>query len=572
MSINLLRNSKVYFTTNIKTTDPDRGRIIEGIGTDPDHTSSTTFEIQVLDDLTFSQTTAVETISVNETGTTPIRGQRTFNTALNPVDFNFTTYMRPNVASTTITCEENVLWNAMFGLDPIGGLNPAWTDGNTTTPTPASCVLTNSAKHQLQRFGLIVIFDNNAFLLDDCSLNTATIDFGIDAIASIQWSGQARRVRRVAAPTITSSGAWTGSLVGTYKPKVTTAPFIANKLTTVTLKSKIGTASSISSSVTTSAIGTNSSGNLVTLGSTTGLSVGDAVGFSGTGVGNISTQIIYYITSINSPDITISPTLGGTNLTLTTATPNLPLTLSKLGTFTAGSAPPAPITKSVNNTTVTTNLINLNNVAGLSIGDAVGFSGTVIGGINTSTTYYITSISSLSSGITISPTPGGTNVTLSTATAPTGTLTLIKLGGSISYTMPLTGGSITLTNNITYLTPAYMGTINEPIAYFTGSRSVTGSLTAYLRTGTGYSAELFQNLVNNIAVDSDPEFYLQVEIGGSASQTKVELEMPGVVLTIPTINAESVITTTVNFTAQGTINNLFDILQNNEIVLKYYTS
>jgi len=572
MSINLLRNSKVYFTTNIKTTDPDRGRIIEGIGTDPDHTSSTTFEIQVLDDLTFSQTTAVETISVNETGTTPIRGQRTFNTALNPVDFNFTTYMRPNVASTTITCEENVLWNAMFGLDPIGGLNPAWTDGNTTTPTPASCVLTNSAKHQLQRFGLIVIFDNNAFLLDDCSLNTATIDFGIDAIASIQWSGQARRVRRVAAPTITSSGAWTGSLVGTYKPKVTTAPFIANKLTTVTLKSKIGTASSISSSVTTSAIGTNSSGNLVTLGSTTGLSVGDAVGFSGTGVGNISTQIIYYITSINSPDITISPTLGGTNLTLTTATPNLPLTLSKLGTFTAGSAPPAPITKSVNNTTVTTNLINLNNVAGLSIGDAVGFSGTVIGGINTSTTYYITSISSLSSGITISPTPGGTNVTLSTATAPTGTLTLIKLGGSISYTMPLTGGSITLTNNITYLTPAYMGTINEPIAYFTGSRSVTGSLTAYLRTGTGYSAELFQNLVNNIAVDSDPEFYLQVEIGGSASQTKVELEMPGVVLTIPTVNAESVITTTVNFTAQGTINNLFDILQNNEIVLKYYTS
>ena len=286
MSINLLRNSKVYFTTNIKTTDPDRGRIIEGTGQSPAHTTSTTFEIQVLDDLTFSQTTAVETISVNETGTTPIRGQRTFNTALNPVDFSFTTYMRPNVASTTITCEENVLWNAMFGLDPIGGLNPAWTDGNTTTPTPASCVLTNSAKHQLQRFGLIVIFDNNAFLLDDCSLNTATIDFGIDAIASIQWSGQARRVRRVAAPTITA-GVWSGSLVGTYKSKVTTAPFIANKLTTVTLKSKIGTASSITAPVTKSATATNASGDLVTLGNTTGLSIGDAVVFSGTGFGGI---------------------------------------------------------------------------------------------------------------------------------------------------------------------------------------------------------------------------------------------------------------------------------------------
>ena len=484
MSINLLRNSKVYFTTNIKTTDPDRGRILTGAGADPDHSTSTTFEIQVLDDLTFSQTTAVETISVNETGDTPIRGQRTFNTALNPVDFSFTTYMRPNVASTTITCEENVLWNAMFGLDPIGGLNPAWTDGNTTTPTPASCVLTNSAKHQLQRFGLIVIFDNNAFLLDDCSLNTATIDFGIDAIASIQWSGQARRVRRVAAPTITA-GVWSGSLVGTYKSKVTTAPFIANKLTTVTLKSKIGTASSIGAPVTKSATATNASGDLVTLGNTTGLSIGDAVVFSGTGFGGIISGTTYYITSINNATsvITISLTSGGTNVTLTTATGTL--TLTRPGTFTAGSAPSS---------------------------------------------------------------------------------------GTTSYTMPLTGGSITLTNNITYLTPAYMGTINEPIAYFTGSRSITGSLTAYLRTGTGYSAELFQNLVNNIAVDSDPEFYLQVEIGGSASQTKVELEMPGVVLTIPTVNAESVITTTVNFTAQGSANNLFDILQNNEIVLKYYTS
>lgn len=482
MSINLLRNSKVYFTTNIKTTDPDRGRILQGTGSDPAHTTSTTFEIQVLDDLTFSQTTAVETISVNETGDTPIRGQRTFNTALNPVDFSFTTYMRPNVTSTKVTCEESVLWNAMFGLDAIGGLNPAWADGNTTGPTPASCVLTNSAKHQLQRFGLIVIFDSNAFLLDDCSLNTATIDFGIDAIASIQWSGQARRVRRVAAPTV-SSGVWSGSLVGTYKPKVTTAPFIANKLTTVTLQSKIGTASSISAPVTKSATATNASGYLITLNNTTGLSTGDAITFSGTGFGGIISGTTYYITNISGSDITISLTSGGTDVVLTTATGTL--SLIKSGTFTAGSAPST---------------------------------------------------------------------------------------GSTTYTMPLTGGSITLTNNITYLTPAYMGTINEPIAYFTGSRSVTGSLTAYLRTGTGYSAELFQNLVSNISVDSDPEFYLQVEIGGRTSQTKVELEMPGVVLTIPTINAESVITTTVNFTAQGSANNLFDILQNNEIVLKYHTS
>ena len=98
MSVNLLRNSKVYFTTNVETTAPNIGKIRpNGFLAATPGTAGTgnIWEIQVLDDLSFSQTTAVETIAVNETGDAPIRGQRTFNTALNPVDFNFTTYMRP---------------------------------------------------------------------------------------------------------------------------------------------------------------------------------------------------------------------------------------------------------------------------------------------------------------------------------------------------------------------------------------------------------------------------------------------------------------------------------------------
>lgn len=454
MSINLLRNSKVYFTTNVEATAPNIGKIkpngfTVGLGTP---STANTWEIQVLDDLSFSQTTAVETIGVNETGLAPIRGQRTFNTALNPVDFNFTTYMRPFDFNGIIQCEEQVLWNAMFATDPIGGTSPAWANGTGMTPVaatalvpgtvyqiftvgttdfttagapdnnvgttftatgvatgtgtagsvitatdPAVCRLISSNSHQLQRFGIIVVFDQNMFLLDDCSLNTATIDFGIDAIASIQWSGQARAIRRLAAPTDTS-GTWTGTLDGTYIPKITQAPFIANKLSTVEL-------------------------------------------------------------------------------------------VSKIGAYGAG------------------------------------------------------------------PSYNG---------APSGTGT--------TYKMPLTGGSITLTNNITYLTPAYMGAINQPITYFTGSRSITGSLSAYLRTGTGgdkYSADLFSDLLNQVNTDSDPEFYLQIQIGGGAP-VRVELEMPGVVLTIPTVNAESVITTTVNFTAQGTDSNKFDILKNNEIMIKYF--
>ena len=558
MSINLLRNSKVFFTTNLESVTPgdaNRGHVaLTG------HTTNTTYEIQVLDDLSFSQTTAVETIGVNETGTQPIRGQRSFNTALNPVDFNFTTYMRPveqrtigvittfsatletspaktllvyvsgtepawndatnytdeygpntivvspipanyttpagitvvgraatiipvfgtdsakiatygklvgfklinggaayqtsttgfqvidpdssneptaitievTAASTTgvqkVTCEESVLWNAMFagfnpgnpGSEAIGGSGSAWVEQNGGTD-PSYVRLTKSAAHQLQPFALIVIFDQNVFLLDDCSLNTATIDFGIDAIASIQWSGQARQVRRLNAPVTTYNTTnkyyeWsgTGTLNGHYKSKITDAAFLANKLSTVTLWSKIGKHDD----------------------------------------SNTAQKSTY----------------------------------------------------------------------------------------NSST----------------SPAPK-------------------------KYTMPLTGGSITLTNNISYLTPAYMGSINQPVTYFTGSRSITGSLTAYLRTGSGsdntnrFSANLFSDLMDNITQDSDPEFYLTINIGGEGNN-KVELDMPGVVLTIPTVNAEQVVTTTVNFTAQGTgtgsqagvDSEVFDILNNNEIKIRYY--
>ena len=125
-----------------------------------------------------------------------------------------------------------------------------------------------------------------------------------------------------------------------------------------------------------------------------------------------------------------------------------------------------------------------------------------------------------------------------------------------------------------------MGAVNQAVTYFTGSRNVTGSLTAYLRSGSGvgtsaannYTANLFSDLVTKVNTDSDPQFALQVEIGGRDNQTKVELAMPAVVLTIPTVNAESVITSAINFTAQGSnqTTKLFDILENNEIMIKYF--
>lgn len=53
------------------------------------------------------------------------------------------------------------------------------------------------------------------------------------------------------------------------------------------------------------------------------------------------------------------------------------------------------------------------------------------------------------------------------------------------YTVALTGGSLSIANNVTYLTPANLGTLNVPCTYFTGTRTITSNVTAYLKTGAG---------------------------------------------------------------------------------------
>lgn len=375
MSFNLIRNSRVFFTTNVNA---NTGKVASSGFSD-----TNTSELQVLDGFSFSQATTKDTVTLNEAGAAPVRGQRSFNTALEPVEFSMSTYMRPADGGVNITAEEGVLWNALLSADTIGGTSPAWTE----SATKATAVATNSDKHQLQKFGLIVVFDGTAFAIDNCVLDSATIDFGLDAIASVAWAGKGAALRQIAAPTLTGTTAVTlaGSLTGTAKGKNTAAPYIANKLSTVTIDSGIG--------------------------------------------------------------------VGGT-----------------------------------------------------------------------------------------------------------------------SYTLALTGGNITINNNITYLTPENLGVVNVPITYFTGTRSITGSLNAYLRSGTGNTADLMSAMLTAGSSDVDPEYNVKIAVGGSSSATHVDFNMPAVVLTIPAVSTEQVISTTIEFTAQGYTGTAFDIQAPNELTVEYYTT
>lgn len=390
MALNLIRNSRVFFTTNV-----DSSGAVLGTG----FTATNTREIQVLDGFSFSQNTTTESVTINEAGDAPIRGQRSFNTALDPVDWSISTYIRPKLAeggTTTagpdaddfVDCEESVLWNAISSSKAIGISGAGWT--STPGVSPVSTVaFTNSNVHQLQSFGLIIVFEAVTYVVDNCALESATIDFGLDAIATVAWAGRGTKMRQLASSVTinNSTGALTGGLTGTTKLKDTTAKYLANKLSTMTI-------------------------SRTTFGGETGK----------------------------------------------------------------------------------------------------------------------------------------------------------------TYTVALTGGNLTIANNLTYLTPANLGVVNIPVTYFTGSRAITASVNAYLKTGSNETAQLLDDLLAS-SQNSENQFAVTVNIGGnSSSATRVVLDMPFTMLAIPTVSSEQVISTTINMTPQAGSTSAYDIEGTNELSVKYYSA
>ena len=145
-----------------------------------------------------------------------------------------------------------------------------------------------------------------------------------------------------------------------------------------------------------------------------------------------------------------------------------------------------------------------------------------------------------------------------------------------SYNIAITGGNLTISNNVSYVVPANLGVVNQAIGYFTGSRSISGNVTAYLKTGTAYSAQLLSDIIAANAAET--KFKVQVEVGGANNTVHVDFLMNGAMLQIPTIETGDVMSTTINFTAQGydalagtaAANQIYDLSQTNELYIKYH--
>ena len=91
-----------------------------------------------------------------------------------------------------------------------------------------------------------------------------------------------------------------------------------------------------------------------------------------------------------------------------------------------------------------------------------------------------------------------------------------------SYNLVLTGGNITIENNLTYLTPETLGVVNQPLGHVMGTRSVSGNFTCYLNTANDGSAELFENMIEATGQIS-PAFDLDFHIGGAGQTPRVSV-------------------------------------------------
>jgi len=373
------------------------------------------FRMGVLDGYSFSQGSESTDVTITEAGAAPNRGSKRFNDALPPVEWSFGTYVRPFLHGAASFREnadndacENIMWAALTGTQlpsdnkALSGCGVEIDAGSTGSVVKFD----QSDVHELLKLNIFFALENTTYRLNDAQVNSAEIDFSIDGIAQITWSGNATTIDQVTA----ASG---------EDP---------SKYLTMTATEEAA------------------------------------------GSGNSSA----YAEHLNYVD--------------TTGPQDADYLRNKLSTLT---------------------LAHAKNASGILEVDA----------------------------------------TSSTTT----------------YDINITGGSVTIENNITYVTPETLGIVDKPIGSFTGSRSISGSLTMYLDTKANGSNVLLTDLTSATDLVTNA-FDMSLFMGG-ASAPNVGFDIPRAHLSIPTIEVGDLISTTVEFMAHGST-----LLEGDEMTVKYLGS
>lgn len=229
MALQFTRNATVYV------------ELVNGSGT---HVEA--WKLSVLDGFSFTQSINSSEITISEAGTTSRRARLLFNDSLAPVEWSMSTYARPIVNSSIVHMPEEPLWGMLMGADSY---NPATgvfynsvigaedaTNANVNTPALTTNTFDFSASNVSSfgdRWNIYFSFEDGAniqvYKLDSSVVNSCSVDFDIDGIATIQWSGFAK--------SLSDSGVSVpADLVGAQAIGITeTTNFIRNRISTVTL-------------------------------------------------------------------------------------------------------------------------------------------------------------------------------------------------------------------------------------------------------------------------------------------------------------------------------------------------
>ena len=149
----------------------------------------------------------------------------------------------------------------------------------------------------------------------------------------------------------------------------------------------------------------------------------------------------------------------------------------------------------------------------------------------------------------------GTTLTLSGAVSiSNGAAIVFSNAGMVSsYSLTLIGGNITISNNMTFLTPETLGSVNQPLGHVTGTRSVTGNFSCYLNTPSSgaSSTDLFEDIIESTETITN-SFDLTFTIGGTGNTPRVVANLNNCHLEVPTHSIDDIVSLETSFHALPT--------------------
>ena len=599
------------------------------------------FEIPVLDGYSFSQATNSSEITLNEMADSDgnsRRARQMFNDSLAPAEWSFSTYAQPFYsASADQTAVEAPLWALLAGAATYDSVNKQYKDGAnvyaqevTDTIDKWKLEFTQSNKTTLGTADIFFIMGavnpgaNDtilAYKLEDCCVNEASIDFDMEGLATINWSGFGKQIKEVDVPKgANAAGAGAGnnsvwfdtddktlnyvnsSSVSAPVTKVESNNFIKNRLTKLTASTGSAGATQTSTSLLSSDASrdvdesdpdfqldgqTLQTAQDVSNSPAESATTADRLSMTGTQSGQHGILLDMATGTANNTALAANSTTFMYSAYFKPAgnTRYVGFQTRQLGAFaprhnrgvivdlqtqTALNWNPTTTTNGNTGGQASTNVtvvdagngwtrVSFHNTAppvsegGTNVGKQfLGFYFSVSAPTLTSDAAPLSSSKNAGDGIDIAgimvqPATAGTTPHAFAAAGETYTT-----GSSnyVAYDVTVTGGSININNNITYLTPETLGEVNVPLGHVTGTRNVSGSFNCYINQETNGSADLFKNLTDSIEVTNDFDLTFGIGDGGTGNNTpRIEMELPNCHFEIPTHSIEDVISLETTFNA-----------------------